>query len=230
MGDETSTFRTFIAGFTDFLTVAIHTILYERGIYPETSFLSARKFNFAVRQNRHPKVCEWIDDAVTAVENELYKSTVEHVVVVIYDKHNKPRERFIFDVSRFPMVPLADMDVPLERVNADGLKDTILPFVDMEEEFRATMSRLSNCSADMSPLPKGCTFTVAIELKGEGQAPVEHPQAWVPTEGQADPQARTKGQELQTTPVRAVAAGEMMFECWIEEIADQNSGDKDAPT
>ena len=62
-----------VSTFGSFLTVAIHTILYERSIYAEASFLSARKYNFPVRQNRHPGVCSWINDAVAAVEAELLK-------------------------------------------------------------------------------------------------------------------------------------------------------------
>lgn len=67
------TYAALVSTFGSFLTVAIHTILYERSIYPETTFLSARKYNFPVRQNRHPKVCSWINDAVAAVEAELLK-------------------------------------------------------------------------------------------------------------------------------------------------------------
>ena len=67
------TYHAIVSAFSDFLTVAIHMILYERDIYPQTSFLTARKYNFPVRQNRHPKVCKWITDAVTAVESELLK-------------------------------------------------------------------------------------------------------------------------------------------------------------
>lgn len=66
-------FQAVVSTFSDFLTVAIHTILYERNIYPRASFLSARKYNYPVRQNRHPKVCQWIQDAVAAVEAELLK-------------------------------------------------------------------------------------------------------------------------------------------------------------
>lgn len=67
------TYAALVSTFGTFLTVAIHTILFERSIYPETTFLTARKYNFPVRQNRHPKVCSWINDAVTAVETELLK-------------------------------------------------------------------------------------------------------------------------------------------------------------
>lgn len=215
MPDDVLTFRAFIANFTDFLTVAVHTILYERDIYPPTSFLSAKKYNFAVRQNRHPKVCEWINDAVNAVEAELLKGSVDRVAVVIYNKHNKPLERFVFDVSRFPTVSAAEVDIPLRRLDTDEPGLPILPTVDMEEQFRATMHKLSNCSNGLNALPKGCTFTVAIELKGAGHVPIGHPQPWVPAEAQA---GQGFGGETRTRPVRAVAAGEMIFETWIEEV------------
>jgi mitotic spindle assembly checkpoint protein MAD2B len=216
MAEDAPTFRTFVSTFTDFLTVAIHTILYERGIYPQTSFLSAKRYNFAVRQNRHPKVCEWINDAIVSVDSELLKGAVDRVAVVIYNKQNKPLERFMFDVSRFPAVSASDVNVALEA--ADG---SVLPIVDLEEQLRATMSRLSNCSSTLTPLPKGCTFTIAIELKGEGNAPLSHPQPWMPAQaGRNGPGAR---QAHLTTPVRAVSAGEMVFETWIEEFGGKNS-------
>lgn len=67
------TYHAVVLAFSDFLTVAIHTILYERDIYPRESFLSARKYNYPVKQSRHPKVCKWILDAVAAVEVEMLK-------------------------------------------------------------------------------------------------------------------------------------------------------------
>ena len=67
------TYQAVVSAFSDFLTVAIHTILYERNIYPQASFISARKYNYPVKQSRHPKVCNWIQDAVAAVEVEMLK-------------------------------------------------------------------------------------------------------------------------------------------------------------
>lgn len=67
------TYQALVTAYTEFLTVAVHTILYERNIYPRESFINARKYNFPVRQNRHPKVCAWIQDAIAAVELEMLK-------------------------------------------------------------------------------------------------------------------------------------------------------------
>lgn len=223
MADQTATFRNLITAFTDFLTVAIHLILYERAIYPRTSFLSARKYNFAVRQNRHPKVCEWINDAITAVEAELLRSAVERVVVVIYSKHIKPLERYVFDSSRFPQVAASELDTPLVRTEADGEKSPILPIVDMEEQFRATLSKLSNASSKLKALPSGCTFTVAIELREEGEAPIRHPQPWMPVQPALDRRNDDRADNV-TVPVRAVSAGEMVFEAWVEEATTGEAG------
>jgi mitotic spindle assembly checkpoint protein MAD2B len=67
------TYQALVSAFTEFLTVAVHTILYERNIYPRESFLNTRKYNHPVPQNRHPRVCAWIQDAVAAVEAEMLK-------------------------------------------------------------------------------------------------------------------------------------------------------------
>ena len=215
-----STFRGLVSAFTDFITVAIHTILYERSIYPRTSFLTARRYNHPVRQSRHPKVCEWINDAILAVETQLLNGVVSSVAIVIISKDNKIMERFVFDASRFPAVPVADLDTPLERKDDNGEDVAVLPMVDMEEQFRATMSRFTNCQSSLKPLPQGCTFTVAIELKPDGDAPVTHPQPWVPAQP-GDTDGDGNAPLFTTTPLRRVKAGDLVFEAWIEEGQDK---------
>lgn len=223
------TFLTFVTTFTDFLTVAIHTILYERSIYPQTSFLSARKYNYSVRQSRHPRVCKWITDAISSVETELLKGTVSRVAVVVYNsKTDTPLERFVFDLGRFPVVPTSEANTPLERTNETGDKVAVLPLVDLEEQLRATMARLSECGSVLKPVPSGCTFTIAIELRDESEPPIGHPQPWIPAQpglqktvskGEDGPSVDT-GKDVggaKTTPMRSVAAGDMLFEVWVEE-------------
>lgn len=93
-------YQSIVSAFSDFLTVAIHTILHERDIYPRPSFLTARKFNCPVKQSRHPKVCKWIQDAVAAVEVEMLKvsylwssmlfSHPEGARICVYNPHRDP--------------------------------------------------------------------------------------------------------------------------------------------
>lgn len=225
MAEPAPTFRSLITAFTDFLTVATHTILYERAVYPQTSFLSAKKYNHIARQNRHPKVCDWITDAMTAVENELLKGGVEKVVIVIFSKDNKALERFVFDVSRFPSVPAGDQDTPLEGSGTADEQASVLPVVDMEEQFRAVMSKLTNCGSSLKPVRPQCTFTIAIELQQDGPAPVSHPQAWIPAQREQDRAPEHQAKRIntpRTTALRSVQAGEMVFETWIEESHEKS--------
>ncbi|KAK3487571.1 DNA-binding protein [Neurospora hispaniola] len=113
-----------LQSFNNFFVVAIHNILYYRGIYPKPTFLSARAYNLPVHQNRHPKVCSWIRDAVKAVAAQIAEGRVSRIAVVIHspleaEVSSDPTqsassqtippgsvlERWMFDVSRFPAWP-----------------------------------------------------------------------------------------------------------------------------
>jgi|SRR5450432_650920 mitotic spindle assembly checkpoint protein MAD2B len=170
-----NTYQALLTTFSDFLTVAIHTILYERSIYPPMTFISTRKYNFPVRQNRHPKVCKWITDAVTAVESEMQKGTVSRVAVVIYSPDAKPLERFMFDVSSFPEVPPVEALTEFEEAQeGEGGNATTwkVNLVDVEEQLRATVRKLAYCGSKLGTLPEGCTYTVAVELKDKADPPI----------------------------------------------------------
>jgi mitotic spindle assembly checkpoint protein MAD2B len=200
------TYQSLLTAFSDFLIVAIHTILYERAIYPPSTFISTRKYNFPVRQNRHPKVCQWIMDAVAAVEAEMQKGTVHRVAVVIFSPDAKPLERFMFDVSSFPDVPVEDVLTEFEDGDEGAMgfgegqkgKGFSVNLVEVEEQLRATMRKLAYCGGQLGPLPEGCSYTVVVELKEKADPPIgvylessscgvranfiQHPQPWIPSE------------------------------------------------
>src|SRR5205823_4376726 len=133
-------YQSLITTFTDFLVVAIHTILYERGLYPQETFLLTRAYNFPVRQNRHPLVCKWITDAVTAIHAQLLKGTVRRVVFVIYSDQQEVLERFLFDVSGFPSVPenerLTEFEEAFAEEGDDGKEELRINLIDIEEQLR----------------------------------------------------------------------------------------------
>ncbi|KAK3352708.1 DNA-binding protein [Lasiosphaeria hispida] len=116
--------------FNSFLTVAIHNILFYRSIYPSATFLSTKAYNLNVHQNRHPKVCDWIRDAVSAVATQIANGQVSRIAVVIHSPLDGPSpspspswssnpdssgnaavppgsvlERWMFDVSWLPAWP-----------------------------------------------------------------------------------------------------------------------------
>lgn len=184
-----STHRALLDTLTSFFTVATHHILYLRRLYPPVSFLSARAYNYPVRQSRHPAVCRWINDAVAAIRDQLEKNTVEKVSLCIYEcDENRVLERWTFDLHSFPAVAKRDRDVPFESSdhnddhegNHEGTDFPLSRKVnvsDLESNFRATLSRISTSAAKLAPLPEGpgapeCSFTLTIEVKDKADRPV----------------------------------------------------------
>ncbi|CAJ2502054.1 Uu.00g049070.m01.CDS01 [Anthostomella pinea] len=235
-----------LTSFTYFLTVCIHNILYYRSLYPAATFLTSRAYNLPVHQSRHPKVCAWIRDAVDAVRAQIVQGAVERVAVVIYDDRARVMERWMFDVGGFPAwrgfllgkgkwkerdrdedggergVDGAESGFDAAAANANAAEGKV-NWTDVDEQLRAAIRRLAYAGEKMGPLPAGCTFTVAVELRDQAEAPIGHPQPWVPTQ----PNLQTKSSERETagedvggaktTPLRAVEAGPLFFECWVEE-------------
>ncbi|KAI4103782.1 MAG: hypothetical protein LQ339_004114 [Xanthoria mediterranea] len=215
-----------VSAFSDFLTVAIHTILYERDIYPRSSFLAARKFNCPVRQSRHPKVCQWIQDAVAAVEVEMLKCTLSNVSLVIHapPPSSAPLERFLFSTAAFPSLPSSEVLTPFNGSPP--------PAADLPEQFRATISRLSTLSSALSPLPPDCSFTMVTELRDDADIhpPLAPDTPWIAAEprlqkqrkrNESEPQPEsTRGKDrggVKTTPIRNVESGAFVMEMWVEE-------------
>ncbi|KAI2636082.1 HORMA domain-containing protein [Xylaria nigripes] len=233
--------------FIHFLTVCIHNILFYRGIYPATTFLTSRAYNLPVHQSRHPAVCSWIRDAVDAVRAQIAQGAAERLAVVLYDGAGAVMERWMFDVARFPVwrgVPSDDKekgkawDREADDEDASGDGEGItdragiageeptqskVNWTNVDEELRAAVRRLAYAGEKMAPLPDGCTFTIALELRDDAEAPIGHPQPWIPTQSNLQTTSRdqqTPGEDVggaKTTPLRAVEAGPLFFECWVEE-------------
>jgi len=170
-------------------------------------------------------VCKWIQDAVAAVEAQMIKGAVARVVVVIMSEENEVMERFMFDVERFPEVPREEMLTEFEKKEGEEEGGELgISIVDVEEQLRAAIRKLAYCGSKLAELPDNCSYTVAVELKDNAKPPLGHPQPWEPsvpslqTGEKGD--SETIGRDLggaKSLPVRAVEAGEFIFESWIEE-------------
>lgn len=116
-------------------------------------------------------------------------------------------------------------DENLTHANAGVESDQAVAvnWVDVDEQLRGAVRRMAYAGEKMDALPEGCTFTVAVELRDEAAAPIGHPQPWIPSQPGLQPATRDrpeKGHELcgaNTTPIRAIEAGPLFFECWVEE-------------
>ncbi|EZF31965.1 DNA polymerase zeta processivity subunit [Trichophyton mentagrophytes] len=223
------TYAALASAFSSFLAVSIHQILYLRSIYPQSTFLSVRQFNQPVRQSRHPKVCSWVNDACAAVETQLIKSTVTSVAIVVLSvSSNKAVEKFTFDLSQMPQVAPRDMHTPFASSRQPQQREGMsIPQVDLEAQFRAVLHRLTSACGRLAPLPPDEEYlpTLHMVLGPDAEAPAgmdKDDQQWIAAE--PEPERTRYGadrSQAKTVPVRAVEAGEMKLEVWIEEARDK---------
>lgn len=102
-------------------------------------------------------------------------------------------------------------------------RDARVNWTDVDEAFRGAVRRMALAGEKMAALPEGCSFTVAVELRDESEAPIGYPQSWIPSEPNL--QTSSKDQPMsgddvggaKTRPIRSVEVGPLFFECWVEE-------------
>lgn len=262
------TYLSTLSAFTSFLTAYTHTILYLRTLYPRTSFVHSRFHNTSVYQSRHPLVCEWIRDAISAVHDELLTGSIARIAIVIFTypttttNDNEEREgegeeatptgsaqileRYMLDVSRFPVVakqdrardiewePLSSPPTPDKNTATTTERETHNDALsaNLSEQFRAALIALTTRTSRLAPLPTHCSFNISMELKDEADVdpPLRHPTPWVPVqpslqktgrkgrdEGEGSPGEGAHLGGVRVTPIRSVEAGVFMFETWVEE-------------
>ncbi|OAA80176.1 DNA-binding HORMA [Akanthomyces lecanii RCEF 1005] len=230
-----------LSSFSSFLTVAIHSLLFHRALYPARSFLTTRAYTLPVHQSRHPGVCTWVTDAVAAVAAQIRSGAALAVVLAIHAPQSMTvLERWVFDLQSFPAswgdavgdggggggAPVVDAlgvgpSAASGAAAAGGLADTSVEgedevnWADVNEGLRGALRRIAYAGEKSPPLPENCTFTLAVELRDESEAPIGHPQAWIPA------QAKVSGvpgpRDMNTAPIRSVRAGPLFFECWLEK-------------
>lgn len=138
--------------------------------------------------------------------------TVAKLAIVVFSYGGSPdsgaggsakiMERYMFDVSRFPVVAKADRNMEIEwegatpevSDNEDGGggvvrrgKTKALDVdvdVNLSEQFRAALIALTTRTSTLAPLPSNCSFNISMELKdgADVDPPIRHPQPWIPVQ------------------------------------------------
>ncbi|OAA59323.1 DNA-binding HORMA [Cordyceps fumosorosea ARSEF 2679] len=219
-----------LASFSSFLAVAVHSLLFHRGLYPARSFLAARAYNLPVHQSRHPGVCAWVADAVAAGTAQVRAGTARAVVLAVHAPRSMAvLERWVFDLRSFPadwgdagtMTARGDDSAAglaeEQQAGATAGAEDEVNWTDVNEGLRGALRRIAYAAEKSPALPENCTFTLAVELRDDSDAPIGHPQSWIPAEAAVSSVSARR--DVTTTPVRSVNAGPLFFECWLEKTA-----------
>lgn len=181
-----------------FLLLSFHSLLRARGLYAPTTFLTTRALDLVVYQSRHPRVCSWLKDAVSSICAQLATGLVDKIVFAVISPPDEVRviERWVFVMSSFPALPdgswkmaeaidvgdddddneasnrLFEEDVTEQLGDAEhGIPDDEINWPNLVESLRGALRRLQITAEGTVPLPPGCTYTIAVELKEKASAP-----------------------------------------------------------
>ncbi|KAI0697536.1 spindle checkpoint protein [Cytidiella melzeri] len=185
------TFNQTVKGITDFIEVAIHTILYVRQVYPAELFVRRKKYNTPVFQSRHPLLNEYISGAVKAVKEELVLGNVDKVTVVIKSSSE---------------------DIAVENAMAAAT---------LGQYFRSFLVKLCMIESQLGPLElhaDDISFAIVLELNDNKAPSATHdkePPPWIPASVQHTTSGASGQAELHM--IRAVDTGIINLSLAVQE-------------
>ncbi|KAF9280493.1 MAD2 mitotic arrest deficient-like 2, partial [Mortierella alpina] len=160
----TSSFELVLADvLSEFLEVAVHMILFVRGIYPPEIFESTQKYNCPLKTARHPHLVAYIQQIVRSIRAELHKDTVHRICVVTLDPTGKAIDRFVFEMSVLRSYE--------ERLMSDAALRTALTDDHRNEDHQPTKHRKldkgkGRAIDDHSALPQESMRNDQLEMEG----------------------------------------------------------------
>ncbi|KAH8835479.1 DNA-binding protein [Flagelloscypha sp. PMI_526] len=162
----------------EFIEVAIHLILFIRQVYPAKAFVRRLKYNTPVWQTTHPQIQDYIKEALVAFGEELARSNIQRLILVIKDGRTQvPYERFIFGMQRV-------VDVNEDNKHL-GVRGGMTPEA-LSQYFRSFIVKLSMMEGTLgeTELGEDITFAILMELKTKLPEPLEEDEIQVEHEGE----------------------------------------------
>ncbi|KAF8640991.1 hypothetical protein AX17_000636 [Amanita inopinata Kibby_2008] len=211
MSNQSLTFNQTIRAITEFIEVAIHTILYVRQVYPPDLFVRRKKYDTPVFQSRHPALNEYIAGAVKAVGEEIALGSVDKVVVVIKDKEHVALERFIFSIENM---------IQVESYNKDTSVENAISATLLGQYFRSFLIKLNMIESLLGQTNLGddASFAIVLELQ-DNKAPTvsadKEPPPWIPADAQQTTSGTSDKAELHM--IRAVNTGVISLSLAVQE-------------
>ncbi|XP_059147343.1 mitotic spindle assembly checkpoint protein MAD2B-like [Physella acuta] len=142
----------------EFVEVAIHSILYNRELYPQGAFEKRVKYNVPVQMCLHPDVCEYIGHLSESLLALLSEGRVNKIsVVILHPDTQAPIERYVLEIG--------------DLKNQWSESDPYL--LHTEQALRGFLLKLNISDALLQPAPKEATWTVHVHTKASTLAAVE---------------------------------------------------------
>ncbi|KAI1642766.1 DNA-binding protein [Daldinia loculata] len=181
----------------EFFQYSIHTILFQRGVYPAEDFTAVKKYGLNMLVSADDQVKAYIKKIMSQLDKWMQRGKISKLVIVITDKDTGEHvERWQFDVHIFntgkskksKTSPNQENDAPPSASNT-ALPDSSKTEAEIQAEIAALFRQITASVTFLPQLAGDCTFNVLVYADADSDVPVE----W----GDSDAKEIVNGERVQ---------------------------------
>ncbi|KAG9255519.1 DNA-binding protein [Emericellopsis atlantica] len=163
----------------EFFQYSIHTILFQRGVYPAEDFSAVKKYGLNMLVSSDDQVKAYIRKIMSQLDKWMVGGKISKLVIVITDKDTGEHvERWQFDVQIFQ--PTKSKSKPTDENasrSAAAASSATQTEEKTEQEIQAEIAAIfRQITASVTFLPQlsgDCTFNVLVYADADSDVPVE---------------------------------------------------------
>ncbi|KAG8365231.1 hypothetical protein BUALT_Bualt18G0082800 [Buddleja alternifolia] len=183
-----------IAGIlVEFLEVAITSVVFLKGIYPNGAFERRRYMNVVVHKARNPQLNEYIHSSVSGLLPFFQKGLVDRVVVIFFDESDVAIERFVF------------------KLNLNLSYGSKVEQADLEFSLRSFLIKLPISEPLTKVLPRNCRWEITAYFRSLPEACTsKDAKMWIPTD------AKQWQQPPLIIPIKSMSSDPLGLQLYLE--------------
>ncbi|KAG6027780.1 hypothetical protein E4U19_001817 [Claviceps sp. Clav32 group G5] len=182
----------------EFFQYSIHTILFQRGVYPAEDFSAVKKYGLNMLVSSDDQVKAYIKKIMSQLDKWMVGGKISKLVIVITDKDTGEHvERWQFDVQISQSVSKAKskssdsngQDQENATVETPSSADPDKTEAEIQSEIAAIFRQITASVTFLPQLHGDCTFNVLVYADADSDVPVE----W----GDSDAKEIANGEHVQ---------------------------------
>ncbi|EGE07712.1 mitotic spindle checkpoint component mad2 [Trichophyton equinum CBS 127.97] len=181
---------------SEFFEYSIHSILFQRGVYPADDFTAVKKYGLNMLVSADDQVKAYIKKIMSQLNKWMLGGKISKLVIVITDKDTGEHvERWQFDVEIFKQSKskAAKATVDNENANPGAQASSPAPVEksekEIQDEIQAIFRQITASVTFLPMLDGNCTFNVLVYADADSEVPLE----W----GDSDAKEIENGEKVQ---------------------------------
>ncbi|XP_033245966.1 mitotic spindle assembly checkpoint protein MAD2A-like [Drosophila miranda] len=149
----------------DSLKYGIHSILFQRGVYPADKFEATKQYGLTILMSEVPRITTLLQNVLSQTEEWLSKNMIRKVSMVITNSHSKE----VLECWEFKMEAEKGDNQVTDHSQSTSSKD----LTRIQNEIREVMRQISASVSYLPLLECICDFDLKIHTPGNTEIPAK---------------------------------------------------------